>query len=684
MKNAFKKIVCMLLAASSVLTLSVGCDNNKDKGDDTPKYENIQPAEDKSTFKGTHIFNMTETDNFLVKDGKTDYVLVTSSALAGAEITAKDEFITLFKEATNIRIPQASAENMTHDPEAKRICLGDNDLFKSTGLELDKETLTRDGVRIITLDNTIYILGGGAYGLLYAVYDFMELTFSFDQFYLDCMTIEKDVKAKKLYNYDVTDIPDMENRATNYAWFEQQLKNRMRMPLYSGNYFLPIHKEMVEQEINGKTEWVAVKTSANQTVHNSNECLPREHYAEEHSEWYGDSGDVLCYTAHGDEEEFDLMVQEVAKKICASLITYNVDTYPNMNFATLTVEDNNDTCACETCASYDAKYGAKSAAIILFMNEVKVYVDHWLEEHKDTPYYRENFGLAFFAYNSFSVAPSHWDEAKREYVPNAPELALSDGVYVWVALMNMLEEEISIYHSKNDRGREQIDKWSALSKDGMFLWTYSTNFTEYLYFHDAFSLFNSEGYQFFAEHKIRLYYQNSQSYQAGSSTAFHTLQLYLTSKLTWNSSLDTEALVDKFMNAMFREAAPVMKEMLDSMRMHNRQFKERTQYVNSVAYASNFPYNTLKKWLDMCDQALAMIEDYKQTDPALYNSLKEHIEIEWVFPAYATLQLRSDYLLEDDLGAFKLRFKETVLRLGITRTKEIESEGALTNYANSL
>ena len=127
-----------------------------------------------------------------------------------------------------------------------------------------------------------------------------------------------------------------------------------------------------------------------------------------------------------------------------------------------------------------------------------------------------------------------------------------------------------------------------------------------------------------------------------------------------------------------------MKTMFESMRLHNRQFKERTQYVNSVAYASNFPYNTLKSWLDMCEEALALIEDYKTTDPELYQSLKEHIDIEWVFPAYATLQLQSGSLLEDELGALKSRFKETVLRLGMTQTKEIETADALVSYANSL
>lgn len=98
----------------------------------------------------------------------------------------------------------------------------------------------------------------------------------------------------------------------------------------------------------------------------------------------------------------------------------------------------------------------------------------------------------------------------------------------------------------------------------------------------------------------------------------------------------------------------------------------------------NFPYATLKSWLDMCDEALSAIEFYRTADPAAYETLKTHIDIEWIFPAYATLQLRSDYLTEEKLSALKARLKETGLRLGVSRFKEIEPDGAFTDYLNSL
>lgn len=671
--------ICLMIAVSVFCMSLVSC-KKKDTSESESVSEtpSIAEPEAKAAYKGTHNLTATETSDYLVKDGKTDYVLVADPYASGTERTAKEEFKTLFKQATGINIQEASADGLVHNSSAKYISIGENDLFRTSGIELDKIALTDEGVRIVTKDKTVYIVGGGQYGTLYAVYDFMQITFNYEQYYLDCMEIDTGVTEKKLLNYDVTDIPDMLRRSTNFGFLTQEFKNRLRMPLYSGSYLLPIHAKMT-------ADGVADRNSRSDTVHNSNEYLPRDdaEYSK-HADWFGDAGDVLCYTAHGNSEELELMAQACAKKIEASLMAYTTDLYPNMNAVSLTVEDNNDTCSCDSCSRDVERYGSPAASLMIFINKVNEYLRIWMDENKDNKlYYRENFELVFFAYNSFAIAPVHFDEATGKYVANAPELQLDEGVSVWLALRYMLMEELNIYNERNDNGREQIAKWAAIS-DGLWLWTYSTNFQQYLFFHDAFSLFNSEGYRFFAAHNVKYYYQNSQSYQTGASTGFHALSIYLQSKLAWDSSLSTEELTEKFMNAMFKDAAPIMKSMLESMKLHNAKYKKDTEYVTTVAVASNFPYATLQNWLNMCDDAIESIEQYKNVDPKLYETLKTRIDVEWIFPAYAMLQLRSDYLTEKDLSELNARFKETGLRLGMSRIKEIEADGALTAYLNSL
>lgn len=672
MKKSIIKAICIILATVSCLC-GFGCGKKTSSAGVT-----ISKPKDKASYNGTHVYTAPETDDYLVRNGKTEYVLVVDPNATGAERTAKEEFKTLFRQATGINIKEKNATGLTHSATARYISIGENELLRSTGITLDKTALTEDGVRIVTKDKSIYLVGGGHYGTLYSVYDFMQITFGYEQYYLDCMEIETGVTDKRLFDYDVTDIPDILRRSTNFAFLTQEFKNRLRMPLYSGSYLMPIHTKMT-------ADGVADKNSRSDTVHNSNEYLPRDdaEYSK-HPLWFGDAGDVLCYTAHGNDTEFNLMAQACAEKIEASMKAYTTDLYPNMNAVSLTVEDNNDMCSCDACAAATDTYGSPSATLIIFINKVNEYLRLWLEENKENElWYRDNFELVFFAYNSFAIAPAHFDNATKTYVPNAPELKLDDGVSVWLALMNLLEEELNIYHERNDRGREQIAKWASIS-DGLWFWTYSTNFQQYLYFHDAFSMFNAEGYEYFASYNAKYFYQNSQSYQTGASTGFHALSIYLQSKLTWDTSLDTEELVDKFMNTMYKEAAPIMKKTLESMRLHNAKYKKETEYVSTVAIAKNFPYATLQGWLNDCDEALKAVEHYKNVDAETYNTLKTHIDIEWIFPAYAMLQLRSNYLTSENLNALKARFKETGLRLGISRIKEIEPAGMLTAYLNSL
>ena len=217
MKNIFKKAFCFLLTISALFGV-FGCSNSDDSSQSSSQapVQTVEKPVDKSTFEGVHDFTMTETSNYLVKDGKTDYKLVVAEELAAIETQAKEEFITLFQQATGIKMPTMKATDMKHDPNGKYICLGENDMFADSGIEIDKEALTSEGVRIVTKDQTVYIVGGGYYGTLYAVYDFMQLTFNYEQYYLDCMEIETGVKEKKLYNYDVTDIPDIAKRTTGY------------------------------------------------------------------------------------------------------------------------------------------------------------------------------------------------------------------------------------------------------------------------------------------------------------------------------------------------------------------------------------------------------------------------------------------------------------------------------------
>lgn len=646
----------------------------------------VTPADEpqKMSYVGTHTFTATDTDKYLVQNGKTQYTLVYPENPSTQMKVARDEFINFFKEATGITIRSISDANLTHSADNKYISLGETNLLETSGLEIDKSALTFEGVRIVTKEQTVFLCGGSDYGVIYAVYDFMQIMFNYEFYFTNCIEIDTGVTQAKLKNFDVTDIPDFEYRCAPYGYMEAEAGDynpyRFRMPYGYGSLQMYVHEKWADRE-----NLVIDKTSAAKTAHNTLYYVPKEQYAKEHPGWYSTNGRQLCYTARGDEEELELMAIECADKIKGSIIAYQPDAWPLKNQVTLTMEDNNELCSCDFCVASKAKYGTDSAAVIIFMNMVNDNVQAWLEEQKDQPYYRENFRILYFAYHGLTEAPAHYDSTTGKYVANAPELVLGDGLAVWMAPISS-DYQQPIYADANTQLVTNTQKWACLSKE-LYLWTYATNFNNYMYMYDSFSFYTSDTYQFLRANNGKMWFNQQQGNQTGTTTAFHNLKGYLDYKLSWNSNLDYGELVEKWFNAMFREGAPYIEELFLQMRLHNSKLTQENNLYNAnsiyapVEDRKNFSYTMLENWMELCDKALQAVEKYKATDKELYDEIKYHIDSEWLSPAYATLQLYSNTLAPSDLTALRKRFKEAALTTGIYQTRE--SSGLIEDYVKN-
>ena len=172
-----KRIIALLLAITACLTTaltSCSCNGNEDLGSSS---SDGGLNEQTQSYGKTHDFTMTETENYLVENGQTDYVLVLPENAGTYEKVARDEFIEFFRQATGIKIKaiQENEVGLTHDANAKYISLGNTKLLETAALEVDYTELGTQGVRILTKDKSVYLIGGGSQGVLYAVYDFMQL-----------------------------------------------------------------------------------------------------------------------------------------------------------------------------------------------------------------------------------------------------------------------------------------------------------------------------------------------------------------------------------------------------------------------------------------------------------------------------------------------------------------------------
>ena len=138
---------------------------------------------------GVHDFTAPETDGYIVKNSTTEYRIVVPEIQDEFSKAAEEEFVFFFEQATGIEIPvvKESGAGLMHSSTAKYISIGNTKMLASAGLTVDEHILGSQGVRIKTVDDTIYLFGGAQQGVLYAVYDFMQIVFDYEIYF--CISI---------------------------------------------------------------------------------------------------------------------------------------------------------------------------------------------------------------------------------------------------------------------------------------------------------------------------------------------------------------------------------------------------------------------------------------------------------------------------------------------------------------
>ena len=651
----------------------------------------------KKTYEGTHIFTAPETDLDLVKNGSTNYrLLLPEQTKVGAQLkTAKDEFVTLFHKATGIslRCDYESEEGYLHNEQATYISLGDTKMSNNAGVTADKSVLGKEGVRIQTVDKSVYLKSGSELGVVFAVYDFMSIVFNYDYYYRDCYEIDTNVSNVKLRNFDVTDVPDIPYRATtisnmvgvNPTADELMVAYRSRYSGAKEEQMMKVFTAKVETE----EEFNQLKESSpGAKSHNTKELLPKSDYAD-HGLWFGDDGTQLCYSAHGNEAELNAMAKEVARKISVSVRFFNPVDYPERNRISVTVEDGGKFCTCDTCASLRTQYGGTDSGVVIrFLNKVCQNLREWFALPENEPYRRDDFKVVFFAYNSLSVPPATYNDSTGKWEPMDETVQMDELLSVYYAMNSTMAYGSPIYDEINDSARSTLDAWSDMTDDIMY-WTYATNFASYFYFYDVFNWHTPEAYAYMAASDAYYWFTQCQT-STTAQTVWQSLLIYLDSKLKWDTSLDLNTLINGYMNAMYREAAPEMKALFVSMRTHyNNMILENFQehfigerYYKDFAQAKYWSYGTLKEWSNICDRALEKIAHYQYLDKELYQSLMEHIEMEWASPALGMLQLYSDKIPETEFDPLRTRFMAVVEKVGFIELSEGRED--MTDFINGL
>jgi hypothetical protein len=420
--------------------------------------------------------------------------------------------------------------------------------------------------------------------------------------------------------------------------------------------------------------------AAEHIIHNTSNVIPREAHPD-HDKWFSDQSGQgaentqLCYTAHGDAEEFDALAERAAYVITRSLIKYPADKYPLRNIVTFTHEDNSSVmCRCEHCMAAQAKYGTQVGAAIVMANAIRAKLETWMNQPENAAYKRDNFKLVFFAYAAFVDAPAHYDEAQGKYVINHPDLQMRDDVGVYYAISNGLSYQKNLYDELSQEGVENSLKWFDISPS-VYLWTYDANFGNFLFRTAGTNFYDTDAYQFFAQGNAKGLFKQS-AMPGANLTSFQMLDIYLDAMMQWDTTRDINELTQKWFKAMFKEAADVMFDLYLQQNnwaliiAHETKKIAQTGIINYSVGREYWQYEMLKGWLDKIDEARALVAKYKTSDPALYKVLKEHIDIEWVCPAYYAMFYNADSFTNEKYNEMVTYFKVDIAGLKDFRMSE--------------
>lgn len=642
-----------------------------------------------NTFEGEHDHTAVETQTDFIVDGATNYMILLPENAGDLLSTARTELAYFFQMATDIVLQSTMEDKINDFAGRKFISIGETELLKNSDLEIDRAKLGNDGFNIFTgEDENIYLIGGSDYGSLYAVYGFLSIMFNYECYYADCYEIDTGVRNLKLRDFQVTDIPDISTRAYGYGIYTNNsnydltnFRYRMHSPNARGANLMPIF-----DRYNDPSASSARSTNADwyfpQDIYN-NPDVPETY----HPKWYStrstSTAGHFCFTARGDEAEYQAMVEECAKKIENSLVIFPRATYGQYTAVSMTTQDNRNLCTCETCMRDVEIYGY-GGIVARFINDVGVLVEEWMEKPENEPYKRDNFRIIFFAYQSYEQPPVVRDESTGGWKAVDDTVVLRDNVGVYLAPIQSFAYERSIYDSENDYGRDVLEGWAALT-DCIYLWTYSTNFTAYMFISDTYSMFNEEGYQYFASFNVDMIVNQGQ-WDTPYSTAWHNLKMYLDAKLQWDCSLSTQTLTDNFFNAMYGPAAQAMQDLFAEQIAYTRKTFEDAGFYNAgsttldsgVKQSQYWPLALLESWIEKFDAAKALLDS---NDPK-YEMYASHIEFETVSPLYLILYFygnESSALATASRTEYRNRLAEDIREMGLSGMRLQEATGSISD-----
>ncbi|MDR1846830.1 MAG: DUF4838 domain-containing protein, partial [Bacteroidales bacterium] len=289
-------------------------------------------------------------------------------------------------------------------------------------------------------------------------------------------------------------------------------------------------------------------------VHTFNKLIPKEKYFDAHPEYFALINgqrhiDQICLS---NDSVFEIVCRNVA-----DLIKNNHEH----KIISISQNDNSAYCNCNKCKATNDYEQSPAGTIIRFVNKVC-----------------ERFPAQMFstlAYQYSRTAPVHTKPANN----------------LQIMLCTIEEDRNITIEESGKKGKshfaQDLEAWSKITNN-IFLWDYECNFHHSV---SPFPLLHTlkPNIEFFMQNNAHQHYQQA---FAETGHEFAELKTYLVSKLLWNINIDTDSIINEFLNAYYGEAAPYLRKYIDTLHYFAQQsgdfldiYAPPTQYMNTFLNA---------------------------------------------------------------------------------------------------
>ncbi len=526
MKNKFVKIIAFILSVACCFGM-VGC---KKDGRVDPSDPGIS-SDPGLTSDPNHSTVVADSDNRLFEKGESDYKIVVPSVRDRYISEAVEELNYFLSLSVGSTLEVIEDDGLSFSENDRYVSLGKTTVFAQSGIVVDEMKYV-DGFEIVSKGKSVFIVGQGTSGVLYGVYKFLYHEIGFELFSDDEIEY-RESDTVKLFDYDVREVPDFDVRHIGVAEFyrnEAGVKAAHRLGAHGyEDYMLSIDGV---------------------TAHTSIAIAPPEKYFEEHYDWYSNDLVQLCYT-----RDVEGLSAVVIAKLKEELVSQ-----PGAKIAAITHTDGNAWCTCASCSECKTKYGAESAAQLLFINVVAKELNRWLAAPSGDPNgsytddYKEEYGVdggtdrkiyvMMFAYTRTQSPPSFID------VELEPNVAIQ-----WAPIS--ANYNYALDHAKNASFKSTLDGWRKIVNNILY-WGYSMHENMFYPVNALNAL--QDNYKFMKSAGTIGIFQES-NHPFFSVPDWEILEGYVQAKLLWNINSNVKELVDNFMAHYYGPAAQTVKEI---------------------------------------------------------------------------------------------------------------------------